>query len=99
MQNVMRKLEEIYHPLYLNAENGWYDFLLKLDEDSKLYKLLYEIGIRVPRRCVFQVKFKLDWTPCKINPFFHHFMILNTWALGEREDQKLQEILNKIKHG
>lgn len=88
-------LYNIYAPIHWHAKYKFRPFLEGLSED-KLKDFFLKIGLMIPRRCILQIKFKLKWRPCTLNPFFEHLMELNDWALKEIEQDRIQKILDKI---
>jgi hypothetical protein len=45
-----------------------------------LRSILIVVGCRIPTKCPFRAMFKLNWTPCQINPFYHQIVLFAVWA-------------------
>lgn len=43
------------------------------------------IGLQIPTKCPFRAAFKLDWTPCALNPFYAHMVRYSVWARVEQD--------------
>lgn len=72
------RLMEFYAPIHNNAI--WFEESYLPQTSGIFRKVLIAIGNKVPRKCWFKQKFKLNWTPCMLNPFFLHLLALAEFA-------------------
>lgn len=85
----------LYKPFHKNAI--WFEDVYLPQTSGIFRKVLISIGKRIPRYCWFKRKFKLNWTPCALNPFFHHLLALAEFAAYEDMNENLQKYFEKIK--
>lgn len=71
----------LYKPFHDNAV--WFEEKFLPQTSGIFRKVLVCIGRKIPRYCWFRAKFNLNWTPCAINPFFHHLLGLAEFAAYE----------------
>lgn len=88
-------LDKIFHRIHLHACTSWMDYLYKLD-DSLCKKVLFAVGLKIPRQCWFKKTFNLSWTPCKLNPFFEHLIELSCWAHELRNAEYLNNLYKEL---
>ena len=88
-------LENLFQPFYIHASTSWMDYLYNLD-DSLCRKVLFAVGLKIPRQCWFKKTFNLSWTPCKLNPFFEHLIELSCWAHNEESQAFLKELYTDL---
>ena len=88
-------IKKAYEPFHKNAE--WFELKYLPTTSGIVKKGFLCIGRRIPRNCWFRKTFKLNWTPCMLNPFFMHLLALAEWASSEDYSETLDnfiEILN-----
>lgn len=84
--------ENLYKPLHVNAE--WFELKYLPTTSGILKKGLLCVGRRIPRKCWFKKTFKLNWTPCMMNPFFMHMLALAEWASYEDMKDTLDDYIH-----
>lgn len=89
-------LDSLFVKMHVHACTSWTYYLYELNEDSLCRKVLYAVGLKVPRQCWFKKTFKLSWTPCKLNPFFQHLMELSCWAHNMDQQGYLKSLYKEL---
>lgn len=79
-------LQKIYSPLYKTAPS-FADTLLKVP-NGKFRNFLISAGEKIPTRCIFKAKFKLNFTPCMFNPLFPYIVEWAIWARHNKINEK-----------
>lgn len=89
----------LYRPLnkYLP---GYYIFLstLTLDKESFKFKILYNLGLKIPGSCYLKKKYKLSFTPCRMNPIFEYLLATKVWATGVKDAEFMLNWVSKIRN-
>jgi hypothetical protein len=89
-------LLKVFKPFHQHADKVFSNFLFeKIDTESRLGKILYTIGKKIPTRCYFKAKFNLNFTPCMFNPLFHHLIEIALWARRQDEWENMREQLSQ----
>lgn len=91
------KIDDFFKNLYrpLNKFVPSYElWLASLKTSHPLYDLLMAAGSKIPTVCIFKKKFKLNFTPCKMNPLYEYLMALKLWTNYVRDKEYIANIIN-----
>lgn len=68
------------------------DWLASLKQTHPLYNFLMALGTKINTTCYFKTKFKLNFTPCKMNPLYKYLMALRLWTDFIKDKEYLESL-------